>query len=392
MDDKRIQTIQGELARNGLDGWLIYDFHASNDIAIRFLNLSGIITRRSFYFIPASGTPTAFVHAIEKKPFQNLPGQKIYYSSYRILEEKLRQTLEGKRRLAMEYSPSGRLPYIGKVDAGTVELIRSFGVEVVSSANLVAKFDACLNEEQIQTHYRAAEHLFAIKDATFSLVKKRVATGKKITEYDVVHFMLDAFEKAGMVADEPPICAVGPNGGNPHYVPTKDGAAEITNDSLVLIDLWAKIDLPHAVYADITWMAFAGSELPQQYADHFALLCRARDEAVAYIQDNWGKQRIYGYQVDDVCRGIIAKAGLDSYFTHRTGHSIAEETHGPGPNIDNLETEDRRELMPGHLFSIEPGLYFDDYGLRTEINVLITADGPKITQTPVQVAIVPLFG
>ncbi len=391
MDSKLIQNIQGELARNGLDGWLIYDFHASNDIAVRFLNLTGIITRRSFYFIPASGTPTAFVHAIEKKPFQNLPGQKIYYSSYRILEEKLRQTLEGKRRLAMEYSPFGRLPYIGKIDAGTVELIRSFGVEIVSSANLVAKFDACLNEEQIETHYRAAEHLFAIKDATFNLIKKRVATDKRITEYDVVHFMLDAFDKAGMVTDEPPICAVGPNGGNPHYVPTKDGAAEIVRDSLVLIDLWAKIDLPHAVYADITWMAFAGASPPEQYTDHFALLCRARDEAVAFIQNNWGKRRIYGYQVDDVCRGIIARAGLDNYFTHRTGHSIAEETHGPGPNIDNLETEDRRELMPGHLFSIEPGLYFDDYGLRTEIDVLITADGPKITQTPAQAEIVRLF-
>lgn len=392
MDNKLIQLIQGELARNGLDGWLMYDFHASNDIVVRFLNLTGIITRRSFYFIPSSGTPTAFVHAIEKKPFQNLPGQKFYYSSYRILEEKLRQTLEGRRRLAMEYSPSGRLPYIGKVDAGTVELIRSFGIEIVSSANLVAKFDACLNDEQIETHYRAAEHLFAIKDATFSLIKKRVATGKKITEYDIVHFMLDTFDKAGMVTDEPPICAVGANGGNPHYVPTKDGAAEIVRDSLVLIDLWAKIDVSHAVFADITWVAFAGSELPQQYADQFALLCRARDEAVAFIRDNWGKRRIYGYQVDDVCRGIIARAGMDRYFTHRTGHSIAEQTHGPGPNIDNLETEDRRELMPGHLFSIEPGLYFDDHGLRTEIDVLITPDGPKITQTPAQSEIVRLFG
>lgn len=391
MDKNLLQNIQGELAKNGIDGWLIYDFHAHNDIAVRFLNLTGIITRRSFYLIPASGTPVAFVHAIEKKPFQDLPGEKIYYSSYRILEEELRKALEGKRRLAMEYSPHGRLPYIGKIDAGTIELIRSFGVEIVSSANLVARFDACLSEAQIKTHHQAVGHLFAIKDAAFKLIKKRLETGKKITEYDIVTFLLDAFERAGMVTDEPPICAVGANGGNPHYVPTESTAAEITRDGLVLIDLWAKMDVPRSVYGDITWMCFAGSELPQRYEDHFALVCRARDEAVKFIADNWGQRRIYGYQVDDVCRGVIMQAGLGGNFTHRTGHSIAQEPHGPGPNIDNLETEDRRQLMPGHLFSIEPGLYFDDYGVRSEIDVLITDDGPVITQTPVQDRIVMLF-
>jgi Xaa-Pro aminopeptidase len=379
------------LAKNGLDGWLIYDFHGNNDIAVRFLNLTGIITRRSFYFIPASGTPVAFIHSIEKKPFENLPGQKVYYSSYRILEEKLRQVLEGKKRLAMEYSPKGRLPYIGKVDAGTIELIRSFGLEIVPSANLVARFDACLSADQIETHHHATNHLFEIKDAAFNLIKRRIETGKKITEYDVVEFILDCFDRAGMMTDDPPICAVGPNGGNPHYVPTAEAAIEIKRDDLVLIDLWAKLKAPRAVYGDITWMCYTGHDLPKQYAEHFALVCMARDAAVNFMRDKWGKQKIYGYQVDDVCRNVISLADKGNYFTHRTGHSIAEDPHGPGPNIDNLETEDRRQLMPGHLFSIEPGLYFDDHGVRTEIDVLITEDGPEITHTPIQEEILLLF-
>jgi len=391
LDNNKLRQIQGELARNGLDGWLIYDFHATNDIAVRFLGLSGIITRRSFYLIPASGTPTAFVHTIEKRPFEDLPGHKIHYSSYRILEEELRRALHGKTRLAMEYSPGGRLPYIGKVDAGTLELIRSFGVEVVSSANLVAKFDACLSAVQIESHRKAVGNLHDIKDAAFNLIKRRIETGKKITEYDVVQFILDCFDKAGMVADAPPICAVGPNGGNPHYVPTPDGASEIAREDLVLIDLWAKLDQPRAIYGDITWMCYAGSSIPDKYAGNFALVCMARDAAVKFMIDNWSKQKIFGYQVDDVCRNVIALADMGNYFIHRTGHSIAEQPHGPGPNIDNLETEDRRQLMPGHLFSIEPGLYFDDHGVRSEIDVLITENGPNITHPSMQKEIIRLF-
>jgi len=391
LDNNKLRKIQGELARNGLDGWLFYDFHGTNDIAVRFLNLTGIITRRSFYLIPASGTPTAFVHAIEKKPFDHLPGNKIYYSSYRILEEELRRALTGKRRLAMEYSPGGRLPYIGKVDAGTLELIRSSGVEVVSSANLVAKFDACLSAEQIETHREAITHLFEIKDAAFNLIRRQIETGKKVTEYDIVNFIMQCFDRAGMVTDVPPICAVGPNGGNPHYVPTETGSLKIERDNLVLIDLWAKPRKPHSVFGDITWMCYTGSDIPQKYAEHFALVCMARDAAVEFIRKKWKEQKIYGYQVDDVCRNVIGHADLGNYFTHRTGHSIAEDPHGPGPNIDNLETEDRRQLMPGHLFSIEPGLYFEDHGVRTEIDVLINEDGPEITKTPIQEEIIRLF-
>jgi Xaa-Pro aminopeptidase len=283
------------------------------------------------------------------------------------------------------------LPYIGKVDAGTLELIRSFGIEIVSSANLVAKFDACLSADQINTHRAAVTRLFDIKDAAFSLVKKHIETEKKITEYDIVKFILDCVDRAGMITDDPPICAVGPNGGNPHYVPTRDGAAEIGRDDLMLIDLWARLNKPKSVFGDITWMCYTGNEIPQKYAEHFAVVCMARDAAVKFIEQNWDSRKIYGYQVDDVCRNVIEHADMGNHFTHRTGHSISEDAHGPGPNIDNLETEDRRQLMPGHLFSIEPGLYFEDHGVRTEINVLITESGPEITFTPVQREIIALF-
>ncbi|MCP4566110.1 MAG: aminopeptidase P family protein [FCB group bacterium] len=384
MDNSRIKQIQGELARQGIDGWLLYDFQGTNDIAVMFLGLKGIITRRSFYLIPASGQPIVFAHKIEKKPFENLPGEKFHYASYKILEEELAKALSGMKRLAMEYSPKGRLPYIGRVDAGTLELVRSFGPEIVSSADLVAKFNACLTAEQAESHRRAAKMVNLIKDDAFALIREKLGAQEKITEYEIVQFILDRFQQEGMITDHSPICATGKNGGNAHYEPQKNSSLVIERNNLVLIDLWARFDGPGNVYGDITWMAYTGGELPLDYARHFALLCMARDAAVSFLSENWKKRIIYGYEVDDVCRSVISHADMGSYFVHRTGHSIAQATHGPGPNIDNLETEDRRKLMPGHLFSIEPGLYFDDFGLRTEINVLMTEDGPEVNTQPVQ--------
>ena len=391
MDKKRIHLIQGELARLGLDGWLIYDFHGTNDIAVSFLGLKGIVTRRSFYFIPASGSPVALVHNIEKKPFADLPGEKFFYSSYRILEEELRTRLGGVKRLAMEYSPMGRLPYIGKVDAGTIELVRSFGVEIASSADLVAKFSACLDAEQIASHREAAAKVNEIKDRAFAFIKERLVAKAKVTEFDVVQFIMNAFKEAGMVTDHAPICAVRENSGNGHYEPTAEQSAEIQMGDLILIDLWAKFDRPRSVFADITWMAFAGTELPEKYNRDFTLITMARDAAVDFLKKTWGKKTIYGYQVDDVCRGVIMADGLEVFFRHRTGHSIDEAVHGSGPNIDNLETEDRRQLITGHLFSVEPGLYYDEFGMRTEIDVLITDKGPEVTTQPVQKDILLLF-
>jgi Xaa-Pro dipeptidase len=384
MDTGVLAAIQGEMARCGLDGWLMYDFHGTNPIAVRFLELKGVITRRSFFFIPAAGKPTALIHNIEKKSFEHLPGKKIYFSAYVALEQELRTLLEGKKRIAMEYSPMGRLPYIGKVDAGTIELIRSLGVEVVTSADLVAKFDAALSADQIAMHREAAVQLNRIKDDAFALIQKSLREGKTICEYDVTRFVMDEFARAKMVTDFPPICGVGPNAGNPHYEPPAVGSSVIKKNDLVLLDLWAKLDKPKAAMADITWMAFAGPNLPKEWAGNFSLICMARDAAVEFVRAQWGKKPICGYEIDNVCRSVIAHADQGDYFTHRTGHSIAEETHGPGPNIDNLETEDRRTLQPGHLFSIEPGLYYPEYGLRTEIDVLITPNGPEVTTQPVQ--------
>ncbi|MDD4051207.1 MAG: M24 family metallopeptidase, partial [candidate division Zixibacteria bacterium] len=279
MDQMGIERIQAELVRLGLDGWLIYDFHGHNDIAVRFLGLKGIITRRSFYFIPKTGTPTTFAHAIEHGPTAALPGHKFYYSSYRLLEEALRKALAGVKRVAMEYSLMGRLPYIAKVDAGTVELVRSFGIEVVTSADLVSRFDACLSAGQIALHRQAAAYLNRIKDEAFALIARKLSEGGRITEYEVARFMIERFQMFGMVTEDSPICAAGPNGGNPHYEPTAELHREIHRNDLIVLDLWARHDRPEGIYADITWMAYAGETIPDQYADQFALICAARDAA-----------------------------------------------------------------------------------------------------------------
>jgi len=388
-----IAEIQQYLQQNEIDGWLLADFHARNDVAVQFLGLHGNITRRSFYFIPASGTPTAVVHAIERDKFPHLPGEIKTYSRYTTLERELASLLAGCKRVAMEYSPRGRLPYIGLVDAGTVELVRSMGPEIVSSADLVANFQARLSAEQIASHRLAAGSIIAIKDRTFDFIRQQLERNHPVTEYDVSRFIQEQFAQHDMVADHPPICAVDANAGNPHYEPTAEATATIHKGQIVLIDLWAKVNRPEGVYADITWVAYAGrrDEIPARYEEIFAVLVRARDEAVSFIQKNIGKRPMFGYQVDNVCRGVVKDAGYGDYFTHRTGHSITGSVHGPGPNIDNLETEDRRRLQPGHLFSIEPGIYLPDCGFRTEIDVLITPGGAEVTTVPLQDALVPLF-
>jgi Xaa-Pro aminopeptidase len=388
-----IAGIQRYLQQQQLDGWLLADFHSRNDVAVQFLRLKGNITRRSFYFIPASGTPTAVVHAIERDKFPHLPGAIRTYSGYAALERELSTLLAGCKKVAMEYSPRGRLPYIGLVDAGTVELVRSMGPEVVSSADLAANFQARLSDEQIVSHRVAAANIIEIKDKAFTYIKQQLNRNRTVTEYDVSRHILELFEQHDMATDHPPICAVDANAGNPHYEPTAEVAATIEKGQVVLIDLWAKMNRPEGVYADITWVAYTGSrsDIPARYEDIFTVLVRARDEAVSYIRENIGKQPVYGYQVDDVCRAVVKDAGYGDRFTHRTGHSITGSVHGSGPNIDNLETEDRRRLQPGHLFSIEPGIYLPDCGFRTEIDVFITPEGVEVTTVPLQDAIVPLF-
>ncbi|MEA3297186.1 MAG: M24 family metallopeptidase [candidate division Zixibacteria bacterium] len=387
-----IEKIQQSLRDQELDGWLLADFHGRNNIAVDILGLTGIVTRRSFYFIPAQGTPTGLVAPIEKEKFKHLPGKLVNFFGYKALERELETLLFECNRVAMEYSPKGRLPYIGLVDAGTIELVRGVGVEVVSSADLVAGFSARLSTEQVASHHRAAGNLIKIKDKAFDFIAKSLESGQLITEYDVTRFILDRFEEKGMTTKFPPNCSVDANAGNPHYEPDSDSSTVIAKGQLVLIDQWAKEDTAEGIYGDMTWMAFTGSkeEIPPKYVEMFAVLAKARDAAVAFIEKNISDRPVYGCDVDDVCRQVVEDAGYGAYFTHRTGHSITTAEHGSGPNIDNLETKDRRALQEGHLFSIEPGIYMNDCGFRTEINVLITSKGCEVTTLPLQYEILPL--
>lgn len=388
-----ISKIQEYLAEHKLDGWLMADFHARNNIMVDMLKLPGMLTRRSFYFIPAMGEPVALVNAIEKSKFTGVAGKIIAYLGYRQLETELEMLLNGCNRIAMEYSSMGRLPYIGLVDYGTIELIQSFDVEIVNSADLVANFLARLTPEQMAAHRIAANNTIEIKDAAFKFIKDRLSKNQPVTEYDVARHILDQFEKYDMVTIEMPIVGINGHAGDPHYEPTEEGSATINKGDLILIDLWGKINHPDGVYADITWVAFAGTkdEIPAQYRSLFNIVLDARDTAVAYLRDNIDIRPVYGAEVDDACRKVIADAGYGDNFLSRTGHSIATEIHGPGPNIDNLETEDTRMIQMGHLFSIEPGIYMDEVGFRSEIDVLISHEGVEITTLPLQTEIVPLF-
>ncbi len=388
-----IDSIQNRLKEKKLDGWLMADFHARNEIAMKMLNLSGLVTRRSFYFIPTDGKPIGLVHAIEKDKFENVPGDIITYSGYLELEEYLKEILSGKFLIAMEYTEKGRLPYIGMVDAGTIELVRSTGSEIVSSADLVASFQARLTPEQIKLHHKAVKNILEIKDKAFGFIKERISINKPVTEYEVARFILRKIDEYDMVSVHSPICGVNANAGNPHYEPTKDHTATIEKEQLVLIDLWGKINNDNGIFADITWVGFTGTkeQIPGKCNKIFAIAAQARDKAVATVKEKFNSGTVLGCDIDDACRKVIADAGYGKYFIHRTGHSITTDLHGAGPNIDNLETEDKRVLQESHLFSIEPGIYLDDFGVRTEIDVLITPDGPEITTLPLQNEILPLF-
>ena len=388
-----IAAIQSYLVEHELDGWLLADFHGRNEIALNLLQLEGMLTRRSFYFIPDQGEPTALVNTIEKSRFTDAPGELVEYSGYKQLEAELEKLLSGRKKVAMEYSPGGRLPYIGLVDAGTIELVRSLEIEVVSSADMVASFQARLSPEQIASHRIAARNLIEIKEMAFSYIRDALGRNETISEHDVCLFIREQFKEFNMHTEVGPNCSVDANAGDPHYEPALGSSTTIAKGQLILIDLWARIDGEHSVYGDITWMGYAGTrkEIPQKYAEIFSVLVHARDEAVSYLRDNLGKRPVYGYEVDEVCRAVVKSAGYGEYFTHRTGHSITTSEHGPGPNIDNLETEDGRKLQQGHLFSIEPGIYMSDCGFRTEIDVLVSHEGCEVTTLPLQTEILPLI-
>ena len=373
-----IDSIQAAIRDAGLDGWLLYDLHARNDVAAQLVGL-GDLSRRFFVLIPANGEPTAVIHGIEQAPWDQWPWKRRVYVGWQELGTALRETLAGRTRVAMEYSPDAAVPAIDLVSAGIVELVRSTGVEVVTSGDLVTRFYACWTPEQLKSHYTASSALAQIAEATFTRLAQAVSDGESVNEVQMREWVLADMAAHGVAAGADAICATGLNAADPHYSPVGGGAVFKRGD-VVLLDLWSK-QSDDMVYADQTWMAYLGPRVPDRAAQLFGVIRDARDAAVEFLQNTWKEGRpIQGGEVDDAARNVVANAGLGAHFIHRTGHSIDRSTHGMGPNIDNLETHETRTLMPGVGFSIEPGVYIPgEIGLRTEINVYVGDDGPEVT-------------
>jgi len=374
-NQKKITLIQKALNEYGIDGWLFCDYENRDPIAYKVLNIdqSKLTTRRWYYLIPTEGIPIKLVHAIEKERISNLPGSTIVYSSWAELHSGLSRMLKGCKRVAMQYSPYNDLPSIAYVDAGTIELIKSFNVEVVSSANLIQLFVARLSKENINLHKKAGEKVQRIKDMAFELIFDAIKSEKKITEYDVQQFILEKFAKENLTCEGlNPIVAVNDHAANPHFDVTSKNTYSIKKEDRILIDLWAKVNVPAGVYYDITWCGYLGKKPPKKYVEMFNIVVQARNLAKNFISERIEKgERVLGWEVDDVCRKYISEKGYGDFFTHRTGHSIDTKVHGSGVNIDNFETRDQREITPCICFSIEPGIYKRDIAVRSEISVLI---------------------
>ena len=384
-----IPAVQRALKEDGLDGWLLYDFHGSNPIARRLTGVDAVAkmtTRRWYYVIPANGEPRKLVHAIEPNNLDHLPGSKTIYSQREKLAAGLRHVLDGLKRVAMEYSPGNAIPYISKVDAGTVETVRQLGIDVASSGDLVQRFEAVWSDEALQTHRAASERLYRIKDQAFEMVRSARRSGQTLTEFRVQQAMVGWFAEEGLISDAAPVVAAQENAGNPHYMPSEARSRQIGDQEVVLLDLWGKLPNPGAVFADITWVGFTAREVPDRYARAFAAARDGRDAAIALVKDAAANGRdLRGFEVDRACRAVIEKSGFGSDFIHRTGHSLGTEVHGNGVHMDDYETHDERRLIPGTGFTIEPGVYTGTFGVRTEINMFVgeheaTVTGPVQTE------------
>ena len=388
-----INTIQVALREDGLDGWLLYDFHGSNPIARAVLAMDAtakLTTRRWYYLIPADGEPRALVHAIERESLAHLPGNRQLYAGRAQLEAGLAALVGRCRRLAMEFSPDCAIPYVSRVDAGTVDVIRRHGVDVVSSGDLVQRFEAVWDEEALATHREASQRLYRVKDRAFELIRNRLAGPVPLNERDVQQEMGSWFQEEGLVSDSLPVVAAQANSGNPHYLPTKTSSRAIGPEEIVLLDLWGKLEVPGAVFADITWVGYTGSAVPKEYASVFSVAREARDTAIDLVKDAARTGRdLRGWEVDRAARSVIDTAGFGEYFVHRTGHSLGEAVHGNGVHMDDFETRDDRHLLPGTGFTIEPGIYFDRFGVRTEVNMFVGPSEATVTG-PLQGHIVSL--
>lgn len=404
-----IAAVRDALEDEGLDGWLLYDFRGINSIAsdVTGVGRQGghLATRRWYYLIPATGEPRGLVHAIEARTLAHLPGTTRRYAGREQLEAGLKWVLEGlrpspssagparvaARRVAMEYSPGCAIPYISRVDAGTIELVRQFGVEIASSGDLVQRFSAVWHDAEILTHQAASVKLYRIKDRTFEAIAKRTRDGVPTTEYDIQQRMAEWFDEEGLVSDSEPNVSAAENAGNPHYLPTATAARAIRANELVLLDLWGKLNRPGAVFADITWVGYTGRQVPDRMTRAFAAVRDARDAGIALVQERVRADKdVRGFEVDRAAAAVLREGGYADSILHRTGHSLGETVHGNGVNMDDLETHDDRRLLPGTGFTIEPGVYFDDFGIRSEINMIVQAHDAVVTG-PVQTDLVQLM-
>jgi Xaa-Pro aminopeptidase len=389
-----IAGIQSALRAEGIDAWLLYDFRGLNPIAVEVAGVGRggghLLTRRWFYLIPAQGEPRALVHAIERDSLAHLPGSTDRYTGRDQLEAGLKRLVSGVRRVAMEYSPRCAIPYVSRVDAGTIELVRQLGVDVVSSGDLVQRFATTWTAAAIETHRTASEKLYRIKDKAFEAVAQRTRDKLSTTEYDVQQRMVGWFRDEGLVSDSEPVVSAAENSGNPHYLPTKARHRSIGRDEVVLLDLWGKLDRHGAVFADITWVGFTGTRVPERCAKAFAAVRAARDAASSFVQRAAaGGQELRGWQVDRAASSVLKGAGYGDAVLHRTGHNLGESVHGNGVNMDDYETHDDRRLLPGTGFTIEPGVYFSDFGVRSEINMIVLERDAVVTG-PLQSEIVAL--
>jgi Xaa-Pro dipeptidase len=376
-----ISGIQSDLRAAKLDGWLFYDFRGRDPIAHGILELPpGMRTRRWYYFVPAKGAPRKLVHKIETESLAALPGETLFYAGQEELRKNLGKLLGRAKNIAMQYSPKNAIPYVAMVDAGTIELVRSAGTKVVSSADLVQKYEACWSPAQLESHLAAGAVIDRVVREAFQLAAKNVREKKKFTEYDLKLWILKEFETAGITLENGPDIAVGPHASDPHYGPTPESASPIREGDLLLLDVWGKTKVAGSVYYDITWVGYLGAKVPEKIAKIFGIVREARDKAIELIQSSVAAGKpLEGWQVDKAARKVIEKAGYGKYFFHRTGHNIGQSVHGNGVNMDGLETHDVRHLIPKTCNSIEPGIYLPEFGIRSEVNVYVGEKEARIT-------------
>ncbi|VTR94443.1 peptidase m24 : Peptidase M24 OS=Planctomyces limnophilus (strain ATCC 43296 / DSM 3776 / IFAM 1008 / 290) GN=Plim_0332 PE=4 SV=1: Peptidase_M24 [Gemmata massiliana] len=372
-----LSAVQSAIREAGFDGWLLYDFRGLNVLAQRVAGVGPKLSRRWFYFVPATGEPKKLVHAIEPSSLDHLPGaNKTVYRKWQDLEAGVGALVSGAKRVAMEYSERNANPYIGRVDAGTIELVKSFGCAIAASGDLIQQFEAVWDDDQEKSHFEAAKLCREAYDVAFNFIASEIKAKGGVLETAVQARIMKHFADNGMTTYSPPIVGVGPHSGDPHFDTAPETDVPIQRGSWVLIDLWAKMNRPRSVYADYTRTAYVGETVPEQYTKIFNIVAAARDAGIKKVKDTFASGKpLLGWEVDNATRAVIESAGYGEFYTHRTGHNIGQEVHGNGAHIDGLETREDRRIIPRTCFSIEPGIYLPEFGVRSEVDVYIDKDG-----------------